>query len=109
MIAERVAVFALKRVSTVPQNAPVKAQTIGHSRFSRASVAHRPVPRMKLVDPAPGVAADVGRIIPSAVVHDAPADKLRARIVRVAVVVEEIGHREAAHRHGVAQYGTLSG
>ena len=64
---------------------------------------------MEFMHPAPGVAADIGRIVPGAVVHHCPAHELCARIVRIAVVIEEVGHGETARRDGVALDRTLTG
>ena len=63
---------------------------------------------MDLVHPSPGIAANVGRIIPRAVEHHRPAHELRPGIVRVLVVVEKISHREPADVDRVAVHGTLA-
>src|SRR5271165_7058084 len=64
---------------------------------------------MQFVDPSPVVAAYVGRVVPSAVKHDRPAHELCSWIVRVAVVVEEVGQCEASRRDGVSVHGALTG
>src|SRR5581483_1803850 len=56
---------------------------------------------MQLLKPAPGVAASVGRVIPSTVVHDAPSHKLRSGIMAVPVVVEKIRNCKTPDDHCV--------
>lgn len=63
---------------------------------------------VQLVHPSPGVAANVGRIVPGAVVHDRPAQKLGARVMGVAIVVEEVRQRESSDGNGVARLRTLT-
>src|SRR5205807_2169683 len=50
-----------------------------------------------------GVAADVGRVVPGAVIHQRPVEELRPRVVAVAVVVEQVGggHLADANRDPV--------
>ena len=108
MLRDLVADLLLERVAAIAEQPAVEAQAIGDLRFGYTRVTHGPGARMKLVHPSPGVAACIGRIIPGAVVHDGPAHELGARVVRVAVVVEEIGEREPAGDDGVAGHRPLA-
>ena len=57
---------------------------------------------MEFVVPAPSVTARIGWVIPSAVVHGCPTHELGARVVTIAVVVEEVRYSEAAEQGGEA-------
>src|ERR1017187_5365573 len=63
---------------------------------------------MKLVDPARGVTVNIGGVIPGSVVHHGPPDELRARLVRVAVVIEEIGGSEPAGGDAIASHRPIA-
>src|ERR1017187_6394607 len=101
--------LAFEYIAAVAKELAVEAYAVGDARHGGAGVAGGPVAGVELVDPAPGVAARIGGIIPRAVVHHAPAHELRAGVVGVVVVVEEIGDREAADGDGVARHGTAAG
>src|SRR5262249_11464918 len=109
MIAKQIAALAFDHVSAIAQNSTIEAKPIRHSRFEDGGVAQRPVSGMEFMHPAPRVTADIGGVVPSAVVHDAPAHELLAGIVRVAIVVEKIGYRESTNSDAVAIHGTLAG
>lgn len=61
------------------------------------------------MNPAPRVAANIGAIIPGAVVHDGPSQELSARLVRIPIVIEEIGQCEAADHYRVPDHGAGPG
>ena len=63
---------------------------------------------MKLVDDAPGVPARVGRIVPGAVIHHAPGEELRSRIVRKVVVVEKVARGKPSSCDRVADHGAIA-
>ena len=63
---------------------------------------------MKLIHDSPGVAARVRRIIPRAVVHQPPRHELGSRIVRIVVVVEEIGVGKSPGCDRVADHGPVA-
>ena len=64
---------------------------------------------MKFVDDAPGISARIGRIIPRSVVHQAPSDELRSRIVRIVVVVEKITVGKTPDGDGKPVHRTVAG
>ena len=76
-----IAAFAFDDIAAVAEEATVKAQAIGDARFGGAGVTEGPVACVKFVHPAPRVAADIGRVIPCAVEHDAPAHELGAGVM----------------------------
>ena len=99
----------LEEVCVVPQEPVVKPKAVGDSRLRRIAVPQRPVPRMKLMDPSPGITVHVGRIVPGPVVHHSPSHKLSAGIMGISVIVEKVGHGKAAHRDAVPYQRPLSG
>src|ERR1017187_3178338 len=64
MAVPLVAELALEHVGAVAEEAAVEASAVGDARHRGARVAGGPVAGVKLVDPAPGVAARIGGIIP---------------------------------------------
>ena len=100
-LPKRIPFLEFHHVATIAKYAPVKAQAISDSRFGYASITDGPILQVEFVNPAPGIAPDISRIVPGAVVHYSPAHELSARIVRVPVVVKEIGNCEAAHCNAV--------
>ena len=72
---------------------------VGRRSARRICRSGGPNPSGSTRPPRRGVAANVGRIVPGPVVHQAPVLKLAARIVAVAVVVEPVGGRHLAVRH----------
>src|SRR5579885_678480 len=92
--ADRLPALDLVRIAAVLKNPAIQARAVRRARLGGARITERPVAGVKLVDPAPRVAAHVRGIIPGAVVHRRPPQKLRARIVAIAVVVEKICQRE---------------
>ncbi len=101
--------LAFEHIAAIAEQAAVEAQAVGDSRLGGARVAQRPVAGMKFVDPSPGVAARIGGIIPSAVVHHRPTHELRSRIVAIAIAVEKIGDGEAPGGDGVAGHRARAG
>src|SRR5581483_10415181 len=101
MVVQFVTPLSFDHVSTIPKNAPVKLFAIGHFRLRHAGITPGPILGMQLLKPAPGVAASVGRVIPSTVVHDAPSHKLRSGIMAVPVVVEKIRNCKTPDDHCV--------
>ena len=73
MFAERVAAFNFKDIATIHQNSAIQLFSIGDFGHEGAGVAERPALSMNFMDPAPGIAADIGCIIPRAVIHNPPA------------------------------------
>src|SRR6266404_4230761 len=106
MLVDLEATLTLEHIAAIDEDAPVEAQSIGDTRYGGAAVSQRPVTGMKLMHPSPGVAAHVGRIVPCAVEHDAPSGELRTRVVRILVVVEEVGQRETSGGDGVTRHRT---
>src|SRR5437868_5851448 len=102
MLTFRIMDFSFKHIAAIAKKTPVESQAVGHARFRGAGIADGPAARVEFMHPAPGVAANVGRIIPCAVVHDAPSQELRSRIVAIAIVVEEVSYRKPAKGHAVA-------
>src|SRR5947209_8326684 len=78
------------------QEMRVEVGSIGHRRLGPDPVAHRPVPEVYLEIAAVCVAAGIGRIIPTRVIHEAPVQKLSARVVGVGIVVEVVNGGELA-------------
>src|SRR5258707_1373755 len=109
MLAHAIASFTFKHVAAIAEEPSIESQAIGDPRLRYAGVAQRPMPCMKLMHPSPGVAARIGGIIPCAVVHHAPSHELGARVVAVAVVVEEVGDGEPADGYAVAGHGPRAG
>ena len=109
MLADRVAALSLKQIRSIVSNAQVELRAIRHPWLQCHCIPQRPIGRMQLVVPTPGVTAHVCRVIPGAVVHDRPSDELRPRIVTVAIIVEKICDREPAKCHGVPIYGPAPG
>src|SRR5262249_14239075 len=72
-------------------------------------VGQRPILAIQLDFHAVGVATNVGGIIPRAIVHERPRQKLRPRVVTKAVVVREIGAGELAHVERDAIHVSLAG
>ena len=70
-------------LTMIAKQAAIELRAVGDLGLGGDAVAERPVARVEFLHDAPGVAARVGRIIPGAVVHDAPRHELRARIVGV--------------------------
>ena len=103
MLPNGVTPFDFGGLAVIAEQHPVELRAIGDSRLRRNAVAERPVRRVELLHDSPGVAARIGRIIPGAVVHHAPGHELRARIVRIGVVVEIIGDGEAPGIDGIAR------
>jgi hypothetical protein len=103
-----VTAFPLKHVGAISKQAPIEAQTVSYPRLSGAGVPEGPISRVEFVNPAPGVTAGIGWIIPGAVVHDGPTHELSPRIVRVAVIVKEIGYGETANGNAVTDHGALT-
>src|SRR5437588_11798068 len=68
----------------------VKPDSIGLFGHSEESVPQGPPGLVQFHTSAPGISASVRRVIPCAIVHQRPIHKLRARIMAVAVVVENI-------------------
>src|SRR5207253_9561316 len=60
------------------------------------SRSKRALSQVDLLYPAPGITADVGGVVPGSVVHHGPTHKLCPRIMRVAIVIEEVRQREAS-------------
>ena len=87
---------------------PELLRSVGDLRFSHDAIPESPFFRMQFLDNSPCVSARVRGIIPCAVVHNAPRHELGSRIVRVAVVVEEIGNRETAGVDGIALHRPFS-
>src|SRR5439155_1292644 len=104
-----VAGFPLEHVATVAPKSAVESETVGKLGFGGAGIAKRPSPCVKFMHPAPGVSAGIGRIVPGAVIHDCPAHELGARVMCVAVIVQEIGDRKPPGHDSVASHGTLAG
>src|SRR5436190_21090705 len=102
MLTASVVDFAFEHVAAIDEQAPVESQAVGHARLRGAGIPHGPSARVEFVHPAPRVASNVGWIVPCTVVHGAPSQELRARIVAIAVVVEEIGNSEAPGSDTVA-------
>src|ERR1035441_10923859 len=100
MAAQGVSPLAFEDVAAIYEQAAVEAPPIGHFGLGGAGISPRPVARVQLVYPAPGVAARIRRIVPRAVVHRRPRHELRARIVRVGIVIAEVGEWAAACRDG---------
>src|ERR1039458_9781123 len=109
VVAPLAAQLAFEHVGAIAEELAVEAQAVGDARHGGAGIADGPVAGVELVDPAPGVAARIGGIIPRAVIHHGPAHELGARIVGVVVVVEEIGDGKAADGDGVTRHGAAAG
>src|SRR5580698_2688959 len=108
MFSEGIAPFLLEGLALIDKEPPVKLRAIGHPRLGGDTVSQGPVPGVKFIDDPPGVAPRVRRIVPGAVVHDAPSHKLRSRIVRIGVVVEVIAERKSSARNRKAGHGTIA-
>src|SRR5262249_29885854 len=104
-----VAQLSFDHIPAIAKQAPVETETVRDPGFCRASITQRPSLGVEFVNPAPGVPARIGRIVPSAVVHYRPTHQLCAWIVRVPAVVEEIGYRESPGADAVAPRGPLAG
>src|ERR1051325_9982823 len=102
MLAIRVMDFTLEHIAAISKKTAVESQAVGNPGFRRAGIAYGPAAPVEFVHPTPRVAANVGRIVPCAVVHDAPSQELRARIVAIAVVIKEISYRKTANGYAVA-------
>src|SRR5260370_948384 len=61
-----------------------------------------------VVNPSPGVAANVSGVIPGSVVHNRPTHELRSWIVRIPVVVEEVRQGEAPRCNRVTVHRALA-
>src|SRR5258708_4423600 len=109
MFSEPVSIFPFKDIVTIAKNSVIESQPVSNSGLSAAGVSQRPVPGMEFVNPSPGIAAHIRRVVPGAVIHSGPTHELRARIVGVAVIIEEIRERKASHRNGVARHRALTG
>jgi len=77
----------------------VDLPAVGHLGLAEDAVAQGPVFLVQLGHHAEIVPANVGRIVPSAVVHQVPVHKLRARVVAVAIVVEPVRGRHSPGRN----------
>src|SRR4030095_9422930 len=94
--------FHFDDITTSTEDLPIEAYTICDARHSYTGITEGPLASMELMHPAPGIATSVGGVVPGAVVHDGPTHELGARVVRVAVEIEEIGHGETPDGNGIA-------
>src|ERR1039458_6255951 len=82
MAAQGVSPLAFEYVAAIYEQAAVEAPPIGHFGLGGAGISPRPVARVQLVHPAPGVAARIRRIVPGAVVIDEPGEPVDRQQVR---------------------------
>src|SRR4029077_11577292 len=91
----RKVLFSFKGIAAVAENPVIEPFAVRDQRFEGAAIPYGPSGRVIFMNPTPGITASVRRIIPCAIVHDGPCHELLPWIVRIAVVVEEIGVAES--------------
>jgi hypothetical protein len=87
----------------------VELEAVGDLRLRRRAEARRPVAVVVFEDEAPCVSARVGRVIPGAGGPVGPVQELGSRVVRVAVVVEEVADSELSDRKSPAAHRPPAG
>src|SRR5271157_2579597 len=103
-----IAFFQLGDLPLRFQEVPIEGSAVRDCRLREQAISQRPVLRGVVAACAVGVSADVGGVVPGAVVHQGPVEELGARIVGVAVVVHHVGGRKFADGDGQPPHVALA-
>ena len=104
-----IAFFQLGDLPLRFQEVPIEGSAVRDCRLHEHAISQRPVRRGVVDGYAVGVSADVGGVVPCAVVHQGPVEELGARIVGIAVVVHHVGSRKFADGDGQPPHVALAG
>src|SRR5690348_568839 len=92
-----------------PPEARLEVAVIGDLGLEEPAAAERPVLLVQLDRDAVGEALLIGGIVPGAGLPQAPIEEGGARVMRILVVVEDIGDGEFSGGHGDARYVDRAG
>ena len=106
---ESLADLEFGNIPVVAADVVIERHRVGLERDHEGAQSQRPCGPVQRERYAPCVAASVGRVVPTRPVHQRPVEELRARVVAVGVVVEDVGHRDLAGREDQARDCLVTG